>query len=100
MIAIEDGVPVIAGRRFPWAWRVHDRPNECGARSFALMMENGWTVWVYFNEAGEVGAHAYTKLGEWRERVATGDPDDWQDIVLTTDECLAFIEDVARMESH
>lgn len=73
-VRIEDGVPWIGERSFPWAYfvRCDDLPEDVGVdfrtRAFQLRFENGWTLSVAFGTASYSANHDHgIGRGEWHE---------------------------------
>lgn len=99
MITIEDGVPIVAGRRFPWVKQVCP-PNEHGALSFELMMENGWTAKVYFFPGrDECAVTSWSHLGVRRFWAGPITPH-WPGGGMTAEECLVVLDEIASTPTH
>lgn len=78
-VRIEDGLPWIGDRSFPWASKVEslDAPMSLGAstfrvRLFHLTFENGWTLSVSFGSGSYTENHSrWTNGGPFHEEVDT-----------------------------
>lgn len=117
---VEDGVPFIKDRAYPWASKVRfdniDPPTPAWrSRGFWLTFENGWTLSIQFGQGNYCANYDYgLRSQEWFEDCPTaeiaawppgGDMVHWDvsgDSVLghqNADQVLAHIEDVSTRPS-
>lgn len=82
---IEDGIPYIGDRPFPWASKVRCEDTQYSdepwrSRGFWLTFENGWTLSVQFG-SGNYCANRDTAFGdgEWQEANPTAEIAAWPD---------------------
>lgn len=95
------GVPVVLGRRFPWAIRVGRANKPADAWGFTLMMENGWTAQVLCDE-GPLGRLCLLTATSHKGRVWAETPGGINPpfpFLLTPRELLSAIDAVATFPS-
>jgi hypothetical protein len=83
-LRIEDGVPWIGDRSFPWAAMVRSDDREYGevrpwrSRGFHLRFENGWLLSVQFGTGNYCANRDYSfGDGEWHEECPNAEIAAW-----------------------